>query len=161
MRQVNIYTYATVKGPGKKSGSFTYLLEYQTGKGTATLTKHGSLEDVSDVQANLQVIIKALQRLKEKCKVTIYTECQAVKTGIEEWIPKWKSQEWTNAKGKEVANKKEWQEMAYLLGVHVILIKAEEQHSYRYWIKTETEKKEKERREQCMTNMENLTQPQS
>lgn len=157
MKKINIYTYVTVKGPGKKDGSYTYLLEFETAKGNATLTKQGEVEGVSETGANLQILNEALNRVKERCEVTIYTDFQCLKVAVEEWIPAWKKNQWKNAKGKEIANKEGWQRLAYLLGEHVILIKAEEQHSYRYWIKTETEKKEKERREQCMTNLESST----
>lgn len=146
MKKINIYTYVTIKGPGKRSGSFTYLLEFVTGKGNATLTKQGAIEEQSETGAQLQVLTEALERVKEPCEVTIYTEFRGLKTGLEEWIPSWEQNGWKNAKGKDVANKEEWQKVAYLLREHVFSVKAAEPHTYREWIKTETEKIEQKRK---------------
>lgn len=158
MKKINIYSYVTVKGPGKKDGSFTYLLEFETAKGNATLTKQGEVKEASETRANLQILIEALGRIKERCEVTIYTDYTGLKIAVEEWLQEWKKNQWKNAKGKEIANKEEWQKIAYLLGEHQIIIKSNEAHSYREWIKTETEKKEKERKCVCLKNSESSTQ---
>ena len=44
MMQVNIYTYQTIKGPGTKAGTCTYILETEVKGKVATLTKTESLE---------------------------------------------------------------------------------------------------------------------
>ena len=159
MDKVNIYIYTTIKGPGTKSGSYTYLLEYITDRGPATLTKQGELERVTENQANLQVLIKALQRLKKQCEVTIWTESRYLQQGAEHWIHDWQQSGWMTARKKPVANREEWEKTAKLLGRHETSFRVEQDHSYRNWIQTETEKKEKERRK-CLTDSENLTRQQ-
>lgn len=100
MDKVNIYIYTTVRGPGTKSGSYTYLLEYITDRGPATLTKQGELEQVTENQANLQVLIEALQRLKKQCEVTIWTESRYLQQGAEHWIHEWQQSGWMTARKK-------------------------------------------------------------
>ena len=100
MDKVNIYIYTTVRGPGTKSGSYTYLLEYITDRGPATLTKQGELEQVTENQANLQVLIEALQRLKKQCEVTIWTENRYLQQGAEHWIHEWQQSGWMTARKK-------------------------------------------------------------
>lgn len=156
MKKVNIYTYSTIKGPGTKSGSYTYLLEYVTEKGTATLTKQGAMEQVTENQAELRVLLEAANRIHEPCEITVFTESDYLKNGVEGWLDRWKAADWKNSKGKEVANSEEWKKVAELLGTHHIVILAKEAHSYRSWIRSETEKKEKERKA-CTTDLENLT----
>ena len=156
MDKVNVYIYTTVRGPGTKSGSYTYLLEYITDRGPATLTKQGELEQVTENQANLQVLTEALQRLKKQCEVTIWTESRYLQQGAEHWIHEWQQSGWMTARKKPVANREEWEKVAELLGRHETSFRVEQDHSYRNWIQTETEKKEKERRK-CLIDSENLT----
>lgn len=131
MDKVNIYIYTTIKGPGTKSGSYTYLLEYITDRGPATLTKQGELERVTENQANLQVLIKALQRLKKQCEVTIWTESRYLQQGAEHWIHDWQQSGWMTARKKPVANREEWEKTAELMGRHETSFRVEQDHSYR------------------------------
>lgn len=159
MDKINIYLYTTVKGPGTKSGSYTYLLEYITEKGPATLTKQGQLEKVTEKQANLRVFIEAMERIKKPCEVTVFSESRYLQQGAENWLEGWKEAGWMTARKKPVANREEWEKAAELLGRNKVSFKVQENHSYRNWIRTETEKKEKER-QKCLKDLENLTQQQ-
>lgn len=156
MDQVNLYTYTTIKGPGIKSGSYTFLLEYITDKGPATLTKQGTMADVTEHQAHMRMFREGMERLKKSCEVMVYTDSKYLQQGAEEWLKGWESAGWVNKKGKPVANRKEWKIIAELLGQHWISFQVGGYHSYRSWIQTETEKKEKERK-RCLKDSENLT----
>lgn len=145
MDMVNLYTYTTIRGPGTRSGSYTYLLEYMTEKGPATLTKQGELENVTEYQAHMRILREALERLKKPCEVMVYTDSRYLQRGTEEWLKEWKAAGWMNRKGKPVANREEWEKIAELLGRHLISFQVGAHHSYRGWIRAETEKKEKER----------------
>lgn len=155
MDQVNLYTYTTIKGPGTKSGSYTYLLEYITEKGPATLTKQGTLENVTEHQAHMKMFLEGMERLKKSCEVMVYTDSKYLQQGTEEWLKDWKTTGWVTKRGKPVANKEEWEEIAELLGRHLISFQVGGNHSYKSWIQAETEKKEKERRK-CLRDLENL-----
>ena len=154
--RVNLYTYTTIRGPGIRSGSYTYLLEYVTEKGPATLTKQGELEQVTENQAHLKIIIEALKRIKKSCEVMVYTDSRYLQQGAEHWLKDWKAAGWMTARGKPVANRKEWEKAAGLLERHLISFQVGGHHSYRSWIQVETEKKEKERKK-CLRDLENLT----
>lgn len=159
MDKVNIYMYTTIKGPGTKSGTYTFLLEYITDRGPATLTKQGTLENVTEKQANLLMLTGALERLSKGCDVTVYTDSRYLQQGAETWIHKWRQSGWMTARNKPVANREEWEKAADLLGRHVTSFRVKADHSYRNWIQTETDKKEKER-EECLKDSENLIQQQ-
>ena len=160
MMQVNIYTYQTIKGPGTKAGTCTYILETEVKGKVATLTKTESLETMSENKAELTAILKALKRLRKECEVTIFGESNYIKQGAERWLDGWVAAGWKNAKGKEVANKEEWQQFHEFRTKYNITISSPVQHSYSNWIKGETDKKEKERQESCLKDLENLTAQQ-
>lgn len=157
---VNIYTYTNRKGPGKKNAAFTYILETETSKGPATLSKTEYLELATENQTELKAITSAVKRLKKPCLINIYTDSFYVAAGYEQKrLEKWIENDWKNAKGKPVANMEEWQEMAKILGIHQFQFFVGLKHSYYSWMKSETEKREKER-ESCMNDLENSTQQQ-
>ncbi len=142
MDEVKIYTYTNIKGPGKRSGAFTYLLETETSKGLATLNKTEFLESATENRAELTALIKALQRLTKPCILTIHTDSPYVAAGYtQNRIKNWIKTGWTNAKGEPVANKEEWQKIAELLGRHMVSFVVREWHSYKAWLVAETEKK--------------------
>lgn len=157
MDQVNLYTYTTIRGPGTKSGSYTFILEYITAEGPATLTKPGTLEGVTENQAHLRILQEALGRLKKGCEVTVYTDSRYIQQGAKEWLKGWQNAGWINKRGKPVANKEDWEKLAQLLARHLVAFEVGTWHPYSGWIQTETEKAEKERRLKCSTDSENLT----
>lgn len=153
---VNIYMYHTIHSPGTKAGSFTYILETEINGKVATLTKTDILEPMTENRAELTVLLKALKRLRKECDVLVYGAGTYIKTGCEEWIDKWISAGWKNAKGKDVANMEEWQQFQEFRERYNITICPDTKHSYSEWMQTTTDKKEKERK-LCTTDSENST----
>ena len=143
MKRVNIYLATTLCTPQRQDGYCGYVLEMETVKGPATLFGCDKLEQVTAQQAELIVLIKALKRIKECCRLIIYTESEYVAAGFEQdWIEKWEDASWLTARGKPVANKEEWQQMKVLLGAHEFSFMVKEQHSYKRWLQLELKKKE-------------------
>lgn len=141
--KVNIYTWQTIRGPGTKDGGYTYILEAEVNGKPATITKSGNLVATSQQKAELQVLLEALRRITKDCEIELFTESVFLETGITEWIPKWKENGWKTAKGKEIANIEEWQEISTYSERFPIKVSAGVQHSYRSWIREETERKTK------------------
>jgi ribonuclease HI len=57
----------------------------------------------------LTAVIEGLRALKRGCEVTIFTDSQYVKNGIESWIHNWKKKGWKTAAGKPVLNRELWE----------------------------------------------------
>ena len=74
----------------------------------------------------LLAAIKALQSLKQPCRVNLYTDSTYVKQGMTEWIIKWKSNGYRNAKKKPVLNSDLWKQLDELDSTHQVKW---------YWIK--------------------------
>lgn len=74
MRQVNIYTATTFKGLNVQNGIIGYILELVTDTEPITLDSTELLYDMKPNRAELIAVIKALQRMKEKCELVIYIQ---------------------------------------------------------------------------------------
>lgn len=140
MTVVNIYIYQTIRGPGKKKGAYTYILETEIDEKPITLTKTGKLEPMSENKAELTTLLKALERIKKDCVINVIGAGHHIKSGLAEWLDKWIEADWINAKGKEVANKAEWQQINEYRNKYKIVIFSDQDHSYKKWMQSESEK---------------------
>ncbi|MES2663143.1 MAG: ribonuclease HI [Pseudomonadota bacterium] len=68
----------------------------------------------------LMAAIRALQSLKRHCTVHIFTDSKYVHTGINEWVPNWKRNNWRTASGGAVKNKELWIELDQAIQGHDI-----------------------------------------
>lgn len=68
----------------------------------------------------LTAVIHGLNALTRPSEVTIFTDSQYVKNGIEQWISQWKARGWRTSAGKPVANQDLWVLLEEALGRHVV-----------------------------------------
>ena len=119
MKQVSIYLVSGINSMQKGNGYVAYCLEYYPEGKKDPETRIGVelVENMTGRCAELEVLIKALKRLKEKCELSIYTESTYLEMGIGErrLVDKWQKNEWKDGKNVEVKNKEKWQEMLNLL----------------------------------------------
>src|SRR6185295_18792640 len=112
---VVIYTDGACKGnPGP--GGWGAVLQYN-GRvreifGGETHTTNNRME--------LTAVIQALETLKRRCAVAVYTDSQYVKNGIQTWIHAWKRNGWKTADKKPVKNMDLWRELDALRERHEI-----------------------------------------
>ncbi len=110
MKEVIIHTDGACKGnPGL--GSWAATLEYKATKKEIS----GVVENTTNNQMELTAVIKALETLKEPCKIVIYTDSQYVQKGMSEWINGWKLKNWKNVKNDWL-----WKQLDQLASLHVI-----------------------------------------
>ena len=60
----------------------------------------------------LTAAIEALAALKERCRVDIHTDSTYVRSGITEWLPRWRLRGWRTADRKPVKNQDLWMLLA-------------------------------------------------
>ena len=95
MNEVDIFTDGACRhNPGP--GGWGAILKSES----ATKELYGGEIYTTNNQMELLAAIKALQSLKRPCRVSLYTDSNYVKQGITEWIIKWKSNGFRNAKKK-------------------------------------------------------------
>ena len=68
----------------------------------------------------LKAVIEGLKIINPKTNVTIITDSQYVKNGINQWIFNWKKNGWKTAAKKPVKNIDLWKELDYLVGNHSV-----------------------------------------
>ena len=80
----------------------------------------GSVKDTTNNKMELMAPIKALQEIKEKQLIEIYTDSQYVRMGITDWVHKWIKNNWQTSKKEPVKNKELWIQLYDLNKSHEI-----------------------------------------
>ena len=103
---IKIYTDGScLKNPG--NGGWAAIININS----ETKRISGSVKDTTNNKMELMAPIKALQEVKEKQPIEIYTDSQYVKLGITDWIHKWIKNNWQTSKKEPVKNKELWIEL--------------------------------------------------
>jgi len=112
---VIIYTDGACKGnPGV--GGWGAILEYKD----INKKIYGYDENTTNNRMELTAAIRALDVLKEKSKVIIYTDSKYVMNGITIWISGWKKNNWKTSSKQEVKNIDLWKLIDKLNSFHSV-----------------------------------------
>lgn len=116
MKEVELYTDGACSGnPGM--GGYGIVLIY---KGVQKEFS-GFENETTNNRMELTAVIEGLRKLKESCKVTIYTDsayvCNAFENG---WIENWKANNWKTSNKKDVLNKDLWLNLIWELSKHEV-----------------------------------------
>jgi len=112
---VEIYSDGACRGnPGP--GGWGALLRYD---GTEK-ELYGGDPATTNNRMELTAVIRALEALKRRSRVKVYTDSQYVQKGISEWIASWKRRGWRTADKKAVKNEDLWRELDALAARHHI-----------------------------------------
>jgi ribonuclease HI len=103
---IKIYTDGScLKNPGNGGWAAIINIDNQTRKIS------GSVKDTTNNKMELMAPIKALQEVKKRQPIEIYTDSQYLKLGITDWIHKWIKNNWQTSKKEPVKNKELWMEL--------------------------------------------------
>ncbi|HEY8268611.1 MAG TPA: ribonuclease HI [Xanthobacteraceae bacterium] len=80
----------------------------------------GGEAQTTNNRMELTAAIKALEALDRPALVDLYTDSQYVKSGITEWIAKWKKNGWRTADRKPVKNVDLWQRLDAAAALHEV-----------------------------------------
>lgn len=151
---VTVYVESGIRGPARRSGAGTWLVEYIRKDGTPETRPVDPadavtwLPDTTQAALELNMLIDALSILTKPCSVRINTECEHILNVFENgWIEKWKESDWQNSKGKPVANAELWQQVSEYIDVHEDVLVEKGENSYRNIMQIEILKEEKRRKE--------------
>ena len=116
MKQVIIYTDGACSGnPGP--GGWGAILMYKEKK----LEISGYEAHTTNNRMELMAPIQALKRLKEPCRVQIYSDSAYLVNAFEKhWLDKWQRKNWVKSDKKPVENQDLWQEILAFTGIHQI-----------------------------------------
>ena len=100
---VTIYTDGACSGnPGP--GGWGAILIYKNQQKEI----FGGEQESTNNRMELTAVISALNALKRKSKVDLYTDSRYVVNGITKWIHNWKTNSWLTSAKKRVENKDLW-----------------------------------------------------
>src|SRR6266403_1142147 len=106
MTHVEIYTVGACRGNPGPGGWAALLIAGKQRKevsGSETTTTNNRME--------LMAVIGALNALKRRCAVKLYTDSKYVLQGYTEWLPGWKARGWRTAAKEPVKNIDLWQRL--------------------------------------------------
>lgn len=115
MKAVAVFTDgACVGNPGP--GGWGAILRYKTTDKEIS----GYSPDTTNNRMELTAVVEALNALKEKCRVTVYTDSRYLRDGITSWIRQWKQNGWKTAAKTAVKNQDLWVALDQLCRQHQI-----------------------------------------
>ena len=94
----------------------------------------GGEKETTNNQMEMTAAIKALEYFKESSDISLTTDSNYVKDGIEKWISGWKKNGWKTAAKKPVKNKELWKRLDQLTQFHNVSwnwVKGHSGHRYR------------------------------
>ena len=114
--RVEIFTDGACSGnPGV--GGWGVLLRYKDIEKELS----GGEAQTTNNRMELTAVIEALQALKTNCNITLYTDSKYVMSGITEWMPNWKRNNWKVSNKKDgVKNVDLWLKLDELIKRHEI-----------------------------------------
>ena len=102
--KLKIYTDGACSGNPGKGGWAAIILDNDLNQSNIS----GSESNTTNNRMELLAAIMALQKIKKKSDITIFTDSKYVKDGITDWIKKWKQNSWKSSNKKPVKNKDLW-----------------------------------------------------
>ena len=116
MKEIKIYTDgACSKNPGP--GGWGSVLIYKSHRKEIS----GADAQTTNNRMELTAVIKALECLKEKCKIELFTDskyvCDSIKKG---WAESWRNNNWKKSDKKPAINADLWEILLNLISKHDI-----------------------------------------
>ncbi len=107
---VTIYTDGACRGnPGP--GGWGVVLQ----SGDREKTLYGYAPETTNNRMELAAAIQALQALKSRCQVALYTDSEYLRKGVLEWMAGWKARNWKTAAKNPVKNRDLWEQLDQLV----------------------------------------------
>ena len=127
MKKIQIYTDGACKGnPGP--GGWGAILRYKDKEKELS----GFEPNTTNNRMEITALIKALEKLKEPCDITLYSDSQYVCNAITKgWAKKWKNNNWMRNKKEPALNPDLWEKLLSLIEKHkleVIWVKGHAGH---------------------------------
>lgn len=116
MKTVTLYTDGACSGnPGP--GGWGAILRY----GAHEKELSGGSPETTNNRMELTAVIRALEALKEPCRVELYTDSRYIVDAIEKgWVYGWRKNGWRKADKKPALNVDLWEQILALFAAHEV-----------------------------------------
>ena len=128
MRRVTLYIETSSAALGKKKRICGYILEYITASGKPVIGKAYREGEGTYNQEYLITATQAMWHMKEPCELCICGKNSFVLNMIQNNLKNWAAHEYIS-NGKEILNRKEWENLWNLMKGHNISVRIGE-HKY-------------------------------
>lgn len=128
MRKVTLYIETSSAALGKKKRICGYILEYITASGKPVIGKAYLEGEGTYNQEYLNTATQAMWHMKEPCDLSICGKNSFVLNMIQNNLENWAAHEFIS-NGKEILNRKEWENLWNLLKGHNVSVQIGE-HKY-------------------------------
>jgi ribonuclease HI len=113
LETVEVFTDGACLGnPGP--GGWAALLR----KGNREREISGGEIQTTNNRMELMAAIAGIEALKRACDVTVTTDSEYVRRGVEEWLGRWQANGWRTSEKKPVKNRDLWERLAAALASH-------------------------------------------
>ena len=114
LKKVKIYVDGACSGnPGP--GGYGIIIEYNGREGEFS----GGFNNTTNNRMEIMAAIVALESLKEKCSVKIFSDSQYVVNAIMKgWVKRWKANGWMRNRREKAINPDLWERLLKLCGSH-------------------------------------------
>jgi len=113
LSRVEIYTDGACRGnPGP--GGWGALMRF----GDQEREIFGGEPATTNNRMELTAAIRALEALKHRCQVAVYSDSTYLRDGITTWLSDWKRRGWKTADRKPVKNQDLWEQLDALAAAH-------------------------------------------
>lgn len=114
LKKVTIYTDGACSGNPGPGGYGAILIYNQKEKEIS-----GAHESTTNNKMEMLAVIKALELLKEKCEVEVYSDSAYVVNSINnKWVYSWKKNNWIKSDKTKAKNIELWEELLKLISFH-------------------------------------------
>ena len=121
MKKVTLYTDGACSGnPGP--GGWGIILFFTDSKGTLHSAEwSGGQAQTTNNRMELLAVIEGLNKLREPCDVTVYSDSQYVCNAVGKgWLDSWRKKGWKNASKEPVKNVDLWEEYLKAAARHTV-----------------------------------------
>jgi len=103
---IEIFTDGACTGnPGP--GGWCAILRYKNHEKILS----GFDKNTTNNRMELTAVIKALEKIKRKSYIKIYSDSQYLIKGMTEWLQNWIKNDWKNSRKEEIQNKELWMKL--------------------------------------------------
>lgn len=129
MKEVTIYTDGACSGnPGP--GGWAAILMY----GNHQKELSGAEKHTTNNRMEIQAVMEALSRLKEPCRVKVYSDsAYVVNCFQQQWHVNWERRGWKNSKNQPVENQDLWKALLEAMKPHQVEYVKVKGHSDNPW----------------------------
>jgi len=122
MFNVDIYIETSMKGPGRRKGWYAAVIECKKRNGEIhKRTDYVEEENLTYHKSVLRGLIRSLQRLNTCSSICIHTDSMYLIGNVKRGnLDKWRENDFTSSKNREIKNRSEWEMVDKLLKGHKI-----------------------------------------